>query len=196
MTTQIKKDLIATAALACFKQSGYGGASVDDIVKRSGLSKGGIYWHFKSKEEIFLYLLEKEIETEISEAAALPKQTATASERLREYINWRMRKTLDSSIHMLMPEFVTRAKRPDTIERLKKLMTYRQDGFKIVYDILEQGALSGEFPAIDYPVMAELYFALIEGIVTRYYIFHRDAALLKKTFATAEDIFIESISNK
>ena len=196
MTTQIKKDLIAEAALACFKQSGYGGASVDDIVKRSGISKGGIYWHFKSKEEIFLYLLEKEIENEISESAALPKREATAPERLREYINWRMQRTLDSSIHMLMPEFVTRAKRPDTIERLKKLVNHRQCGFKIIYEILEQGALDGEFPSIDYPVMAELYFSLCEGIVTRYYIFHRDAALLKKTFATAEDIFINSISHK
>ena len=59
MEKDSKKDLIADAALACFLSTGYGGTSVDDIVKASGMSKGGIYWHFKSKEEIFLYLLKK-----------------------------------------------------------------------------------------------------------------------------------------
>lgn len=49
MDKDSKKDLIADAALACFLSTGYGGTSVDDIVKASGMSKGGIYWHFKSR---------------------------------------------------------------------------------------------------------------------------------------------------
>ena len=169
---------------------------MNDIVERSGISKGGIYWYFKSKEEIFLYLLEKEIEKEIEESAALPNKGASSTKRLKAYVKWRMQRTQNSSIHMLMPEFVTRVKSADTLEQLKKLLTLKQSGYKIIYEILEQGAGSGEFPAMDYAVMAELYFSLCEGIVTRYYIFHQDPALLKKTFATAEDIFIESISNK
>jgi AcrR family transcriptional regulator len=46
------------AALHCFSKHGYHGARMDDIVDQSGLSKGAIYWHFKSKEELFLALFD------------------------------------------------------------------------------------------------------------------------------------------
>jgi len=46
------------AALACFAQKGYYQTSMDDIVAQSELSKGALYWHFKSKQELFVALIE------------------------------------------------------------------------------------------------------------------------------------------
>ncbi len=45
---------ICDAALACFAARGYHATTMDDIVRASGLSKGTLYWHFPSKEEVFL----------------------------------------------------------------------------------------------------------------------------------------------
>ncbi|MEG0769556.1 MAG: TetR/AcrR family transcriptional regulator [Ruthenibacterium sp.] len=46
--------LILEQALALFIQKGYDDTSIQDIIDRlGGLSKGAIYHHFKSKEEIF-----------------------------------------------------------------------------------------------------------------------------------------------
>ena len=48
---------ILQAALTCFADKGYHRATMDDIVAQSGLSKGTLYWHFKSKKELFISLL-------------------------------------------------------------------------------------------------------------------------------------------
>jgi len=43
---------------------GYHETTIDDIVAESGLTKGGIYWYFKSKRDIFLSLLDRHIREE------------------------------------------------------------------------------------------------------------------------------------
>jgi AcrR family transcriptional regulator len=35
---------------------------MDDLVRTSGLSKGTLYWHFSSKEEVFLALFDRFVE--------------------------------------------------------------------------------------------------------------------------------------
>ncbi len=48
------KQYIAEQAAALFNQLGYAGTSMEDIMLATGLSKGGLYSHFKGKEEIAL----------------------------------------------------------------------------------------------------------------------------------------------
>jgi len=49
---------IMEAAIKLFSISGYNKASVDDICSEAGISKGAFYHHFKSKQELFLALLD------------------------------------------------------------------------------------------------------------------------------------------
>jgi AcrR family transcriptional regulator len=49
---------IIEAALGCFSERGYHATTMDDLVSASGLSKGSLYWHFKSKEDVFLALFD------------------------------------------------------------------------------------------------------------------------------------------
>lgn len=49
---------ILEAAALVFAQKGYHDTRVDDIVAQSGSSKGSVYFHFPSKEKIFLALIE------------------------------------------------------------------------------------------------------------------------------------------
>lgn len=50
---------ILDAALRVFSDKGFACARVDDIAETAGLSKGGVYTHFASKEEIFGALLKR-----------------------------------------------------------------------------------------------------------------------------------------
>lgn len=63
------------AAAKVFASHGYGGASLDRIVQTAGLSKGTLYWHFASKEELFLALVEERID---APARSLMEVTRTA----------------------------------------------------------------------------------------------------------------------
>jgi AcrR family transcriptional regulator len=63
------------AAARVFAERGYAGASVDRILAAAGLSKGTFYWHFASKEELFLTLVDERID---QPARALMEVTRTA----------------------------------------------------------------------------------------------------------------------
>ncbi len=45
-----RRNEILGAALEVFIEKGYDKASMDDIVRASGLSKGTLYWYFKNKK--------------------------------------------------------------------------------------------------------------------------------------------------
>lgn len=46
-------------AFELFGRHGYEGVSIGDIAHAAGLSKGALYWHFASKEELFLRCLRR-----------------------------------------------------------------------------------------------------------------------------------------
>ncbi len=48
---QTRREIIRKAA-AIFNQKGYDGAALSDLMKATGLEKGGIYRHFESKQEL------------------------------------------------------------------------------------------------------------------------------------------------
>ena len=46
------------AAEALFAEKGYHDAAMDEIVRRTSVSKGGLYFHFPSKERLFLSVMD------------------------------------------------------------------------------------------------------------------------------------------
>ena len=48
-----KRDQILNGARRCFLAQGFDGASMNDIVKAAGVSKGTVYAYFSSKEKLF-----------------------------------------------------------------------------------------------------------------------------------------------
>lgn len=52
-----KRVRILNAALAEFSQKDYKRASTDDIAARAGISKGSLFYYFKNKQTLYLYLV-------------------------------------------------------------------------------------------------------------------------------------------
>ena len=52
------KNQILDAALKVFVKSGYAETTMNDIVEKSGLSKGAIYHYYSSKKDLFLSLID------------------------------------------------------------------------------------------------------------------------------------------
>lgn len=59
MTTS--KEKVIDSAQVLFHLNGFQNTSIDDILKQSGVTKSNFYYHFKSKEELGLLVLEKRI---------------------------------------------------------------------------------------------------------------------------------------
>jgi len=52
-----RRERILDAAFSVFSQRGYRGAGVDEVGRQAETSKGGVYFHFPTKERLFLELL-------------------------------------------------------------------------------------------------------------------------------------------
>lgn len=53
------KQTIFESAIKIFSECGYEKATMDDIALKAGVAKGTLYYHFKSKYEIFNYILKQ-----------------------------------------------------------------------------------------------------------------------------------------
>jgi AcrR family transcriptional regulator len=83
---------ILVAAENIFSEHGYYQARMDDIAEAAELAKGTLYYYFKSKDEIFLHLLEREsrrvheeIQKRISEESSFLEALEEAMEFYLEY---------------------------------------------------------------------------------------------------------------
>ncbi|SDY74165.1 transcriptional regulator, TetR family [Proteiniborus ethanoligenes] len=57
-----KKEELIEAAVNEFGERGYENASLNNILKEAGISKGTFYYHFKNKEDLYFYLISMFIE--------------------------------------------------------------------------------------------------------------------------------------
>ena len=53
------RERILEAAESVFSDHGYHGALVDEIGKKTSISKGGLYFHFPSKEDLFFAVMDR-----------------------------------------------------------------------------------------------------------------------------------------
>jgi AcrR family transcriptional regulator len=74
---------IVESAARTFARRGYHGASLDEIARGAGYTKGALYYNFKSKEDLFLALLDEHIEERLNLLAAIEAQTDPPEARLR-----------------------------------------------------------------------------------------------------------------
>jgi AcrR family transcriptional regulator len=65
------REELLTAALRVFTRRGFHEATVDEIAAEAGYSKGALYWHFSTKEELLLALLEEHIDEPMRDRFAL-----------------------------------------------------------------------------------------------------------------------------
>jgi AcrR family transcriptional regulator len=158
-----RKNQILDAASAVFARLGFHEARMDDIVEEARLSKGALYWYFKSKDAIIAGLLERIFDHELAGIHALETAQGTVSERLVIYT----RQMADMFERMKMMsavafQFYAVAARHKTVREFLKeyFATYRA----VLARIVRQGVEQGEFRAVDPEATAVTIIGLFEGL--------------------------------
>jgi AcrR family transcriptional regulator len=78
---------IFDAALAVFAEVGYDRATLSDLVDRIGVTKGCLYHHFESKEQLFLALLRDRVAAAVrADEDALTAATGSREHALRSLV--------------------------------------------------------------------------------------------------------------
>lgn len=84
-TTDSRQEILRTAA-RLFQQQGYDATSMNDVAAALKLSKGGLYHHFQSKDEILFNLMSHAMDITEQRVIAPAKQISDPEERLRTVI--------------------------------------------------------------------------------------------------------------
>jgi AcrR family transcriptional regulator len=71
------------AAARVYARRGFDGATVDEVAEEAGFTKGAVYSHFGSKENLLLALLDEHLTAQIAEQVALFDSTRDSWERPR-----------------------------------------------------------------------------------------------------------------
>lgn len=109
------------AAEEVFVRDGYEGAQLDEIAAMAGRSKGAVYSHFKSKEDLFLALFEHRTRSYIERLAGSLQKCSDRKQSMDAFREFYVGLVRDRSWPILTLEFKLFALRhPESKERLRK----------------------------------------------------------------------------
>ncbi len=170
-TLEERKAQILKAALTCFARKGYHQTTMDDIVEETDLSKGGIYWHFGSKQELFLAVLE----SVISDTKPILWQDvgsqADARARLRSTLDMFTTLVTRKEFQELMPLLIDVWGQNKLDPKVNQTVKRAYKGFRRpLVQLIEQGIINGEFKRVDAAALAGILFALYDGLMVQWMI--------------------------
>lgn len=157
-----RRQLLA-AAQRVFAQRGYLGATIDDVAEAAGCSKGAYYFHFASKEEVLLALID-EWTTSREEYLAEAVSGAPADDALVHLLEALF--STDTSDGALMLEFWAQAARNPRVRRRLARAEHAWRGRLI--DALQRVKRAGALALNVTPEEgADVAMALYRGFVTQ-----------------------------
>lgn len=190
---QTVREKILQAAEDRFARKGYHETSMDDIVKESGLSKVAIYGYFESKQDIFLALSDRCMESTLSAMRSVFSPNDSASKKLEKSAEVHFN-GIEESIEVCRMSLECCIEAP-RIESLHHRMESRYEMVhKFITEIITEGIKRGEFRQdIDPDALSSIIQATIDGLSL-----HRattgqdfDWQKIKSTFLT---VLLEGIS--
>jgi AcrR family transcriptional regulator len=111
---------LLSAAARVYAARGFGGATLDEVAAEAGFTKGAVYGHFGSKENLLLALMEEHLAAQVVEQVALFDRDRSTWERpLAGSARWMQQIEEDPDPFRLFVELWTYAQRDERLrERL------------------------------------------------------------------------------
>jgi AcrR family transcriptional regulator len=144
------RDLVFTAAATAFARDGFDGVGVDAIARAAGVNKAMLYYHFRSKLELYRSIVRDMLQAVRTAVTALAESDVVPPVKIERFIE-----TLATMRHarpwfppLMMRELSAGAPHldPDTLLLMRGVFT-------AFGRILEQGVQSGHFRPV-HPVLA------------------------------------------
>lgn len=178
LSPEERSDQILTAARKCFLARGYFATKMDEIAREAGLSKGGVYFHFTSKGEVFRSLVQQEYDAAIrfiDSVEASGDDVMAMLMQLGEHFLEQF--AADNELPRFMVIIGEMALRDDAIQEM--LLGLQQSYIDRMAHIIEIGIAQGQIRAVDPYAAAIMLKALLDGI--------------QATFAVGYEIDLDSL---
>lgn len=179
---QETRSRIIEQAAVLFNQQGYAGSSMSDLMRVTGLQKGGIYNHFSSKDELALEAFDFAANRMQQKFMGALKGKRHAIDRLIAILNTYQHLLDEPPIQGGCPILNTAVESDDTHPALRKRAQRAMDAWQhLIQRIVDKGILRGELCSTIAPeTVATILIATIEGGVMLSKLYG-DAAYLERS---------------
>jgi AcrR family transcriptional regulator len=185
-----RRQRVLDAALATFAERGYSDTAIDEVARASETSKGGLYFHFPSKQALFLALLDEMSQAllrRVTDAmAAEPDPIARGEIALREVLRAFGEHRLLA--RLLLVEAVGAGREFNA--RLDQINAAFAD---LIAGCLDEAVAAGQLPPHDTRTAAYAWYGAINQIVLRW-LATGEPARLDDAFPTLRNLFLYGVS--
>lgn len=165
---EAKRQLILESAYELFKEKGFESATVDAIALKAEIGKGTVYSYFKSKEEIYMKIINKELDILIERLETASKTDGTSEIRLRKIFDTYV--AFYKEYSGLIGKFLGKGESSHVNLRISDLITglkaRAEERYNIVSTVLSVGIANGEFLSLDVEKTSKIFLSLMIGLIT------------------------------
>jgi AcrR family transcriptional regulator len=174
LRSQQRHQRILDAAVHVFSDKGYHGTLVDEIAAEADTSKGGIYFHFPTKQAIFLALLDRLADTLRDRVEAAVAEHTDPVDRAEAAL----RVVLDTfgSHRRLARLFMVEALGAGP-EFNARMIAIRASFADLIRAQLDEAVAAGAIPPLDTAVAATAWFGAVNEVITHWALAERPGAL-------------------
>jgi len=175
--TEKRRKQILDAATGIFSMKGFASAQVDDIETLAGLGKGTVYRYFKYKNNIFLYVVDRGIESLknlVLDSMAKEKEPLDKIKKAIEtYLRFfEERSTLIGILIHEQSEFQKRIQ--------KRYFAHYYEHINKMEEVFRQGIAKGQIKKIDVKGAIGILTNMLNGLVYMWQIEGRKYPIIKK----------------
>ncbi|HMV97513.1 MAG TPA: TetR/AcrR family transcriptional regulator [Anaerolineales bacterium] len=151
--------LILNSAIKVFSKKGFEAARMEDIAKTAKLSVGGVYWYYKSKEEIIIAIMVQLIDKDVKDLRALLEAEGMVRARLETYIGLSIEAAQEYI--PITYELYSLAHRNAKVKN--HIRAFLQTYHSVLEEFIQQGINRKEFKSVNARETALTLAALYEG---------------------------------
>ncbi len=161
------QQMIVARAAQLFNRQGYFGSSIEDLMNETGLKKGGIYNHFRSKDELALAAFDYAVEVIWQCVEEEMKDRPNQVDRLQGMLAAYQRLIEDPPIKGGCPVLNTAVESDDTHPALRERARGALTRWRTwIQRRVARGIEAGEVrPEVDGDLLATLLISMIEGAI-------------------------------
>ena len=165
---QVRKEEIFSAAIKCFNRNGYHKPSVDDIAAEVGITKGGVYYHFKSKKNLFIQLFHAAVKSYFEQVTAYALETENVDGYIRELVKRSEEVFKDNQdVLRFCLEFVWMSMRDSDIR--KEVTMFYNSRIEAFSRLINAGMQAGVIKELDPQGVARTLYLLSMGAFMTFY---------------------------
>ncbi|MGW6656602.1 TetR/AcrR family transcriptional regulator [Rhodococcus sp. NPDC055024] len=185
------RSAIITSAADAFAEDGYAATTVDLLADRIGATKGLVYYHFRSKFDIYLAIYERGMSMLRAEVQARMDGADSGLTRLEamshaHLVNLMTHLGYHHTIHQGVRGQMNSALKPRQQQVLVELNSLRLDYENLFVDVMTEGVADGSIRAGSPRMAAKVLLSSLNGIDLWYR--RREGQTLAETESLADEI--------